>query len=215
MRHDIARTSIDSENYHTVHLLSSHIEFWTNTKLSISTLATKKKSTKNTSRKYICALRLRTHPSFTYHHFTLSNTHFLLLYLSLTVFDFGYCSLDKAKRGGFTSCGGIVYAQELQHGQSTSAGAAQSVTSTPSTPGGLVLFRRAQTSAGMTPVSSLSLRKAILKLVSVPISVGIVSLRKLWSIWKNVKNSNSPILVDMVPVISLSFKSNCCNAPRP
>ena len=104
MRHDIARTSIDSENYHTVHLLSSHIEFWTNTKLSISTLATKKKSTKNTSRKYICALRLRTHPSFTYHHFTLSNTHFLLLYLSLTVFDFGYCSLDKAKRGGFTSC---------------------------------------------------------------------------------------------------------------
>eukprot|EP00585_Thalassiosira_rotula_P024591 CAMPEP_0196240668 /NCGR_PEP_ID=MMETSP0913-20130531/18505_1 /TAXON_ID=49265 /ORGANISM="Thalassiosira rotula, Strain GSO102" /LENGTH=68 /DNA_ID=CAMNT_0041523117 /DNA_START=162 /DNA_END=364 /DNA_ORIENTATION=- len=66
-----------------------------------------------------------------------------------------------------------AYAQELQQGQSTSGGLPeQSVTSTPRTPGGLVLFRRAQTSDGISPVRSLSLRKAILKLLKSPISLG-------------------------------------------
>lgn len=54
------------------------------------------------------------------------------------------------------------YAQELQQGQSTlGSSPPQSVTNTPRTPGGLVLFRKAHTSEGITPVISLSLRNAI------------------------------------------------------
>lgn len=51
-----------------------------------------------------------------------------------------------------------------------------------------------------------------LKLLNCPISLGIVELNELWSIWKKVKALNSPILVEIVPVNWLSFKSNCCMA---
>lgn len=61
----------------------------------------------------------------------------------------------------FTSKYSSIYAQELQQGQTTSGETPeQSVTNTPRTPGGLVLFRREQTSEGICPVRSLSLRKA-------------------------------------------------------
>lgn len=54
------------------------------------------------------------------------------------------------------------HAQELQHGQSTSGGLPeQSVTKTPRSPGGLVLLRSAQTSSGIAPVKSFTLRNAI------------------------------------------------------
>ena len=58
----------------------------------------------------------------------------------------------------------LYYAQELQHAQLTGANGSlltQSVTRTPSTPCGLVVLRRAQTSSGIDPTISLSLRKAI------------------------------------------------------
>mmetsp|Transcript_37192 Transcript_37192/g.77907 ORF Transcript_37192/g.77907 Transcript_37192/m.77907 type:complete len:138 (+) Transcript_37192:89-502(+) len=69
---------------------------------------------------------------------------------------------------------------EEQQGQSTSGfGGLQSVTRVPSKPGGLVLLRFAQTSGGITPVKSLSLKKPIRKFVNSPISLGILPLNSL------------------------------------
>lgn len=60
-----------------------------------------------------------------------------------------------------------LYAHSLQQVHTTSGGLpAQSDTSTPRFPGGSVVLRFAQTSAGMVPVKSVSLRNAIPKMTS-------------------------------------------------
>jgi hypothetical protein len=56
----------------------------------------------------------------------------------------------------------IILQEEQQlHSTSGLSGGLQSATKVPRNPGGLVLLRLAQTSAGITPVRSLSLKKAI------------------------------------------------------
>ena len=54
-----------------------------------------------------------------------------------------------------------LHDEQQGHSTSGSFGGLQSATNVPRNPGGLVLLRLAQTSAGMTPVKSLSLKKAI------------------------------------------------------
>mmetsp|Transcript_11010 Transcript_11010/g.16760 ORF Transcript_11010/g.16760 Transcript_11010/m.16760 type:complete len:88 (+) Transcript_11010:134-397(+) len=68
------------------------------------------------------------------------------------VLDDGFAVVSSIVDGD--SVGKMLGSQELQQGQLISGLVpAQSVTNTPRTPGGLALFRRAQTPSGISPLS--------------------------------------------------------------